>query len=295
MTFSSVMTPCRGLPGDIPRFRVAHVQVSHGPMEIGVQLEGEEKVLRKAPEEIPEKAKALLREIQGFQPVLRMPGRDLRVKARWPRVVRRMVEAVRKVSGDLTPMAAVAGAVADEILLEVREVMGPEMLKILVNNGGDMALYSPCEPVRVGIRGTAGAKGPMRELEVLERDNPFGVATSGWRGRSFSQGFADAVVVVAPSAAIADAAATHIGNHVTCDCGKKVVRKRASEIDPMTDIPDVPVTVSCGLLDETEKRRALRNGSAVASALSGDGIVWATGIYLQGEAVELAGGIVNFK
>lgn len=266
--------------------RAAQIQVSLGPMELGVQLEGAEETIQAWCKRIPGVARDLLAEISSHQPLLRLKGRELVEKARWPSVVRRMIRAVQVVEAEsLTPMAAVAGAVSEEILVRLLEDSGERLTRAIVNNGGDMAVYSPHEPVRVGIRGTGTDEAFMREITSPEMDVPYGIATSGWRGRSFSQGIADAVVVFSSGGTVADAAATYIGNHVG-DGGIKVVKRlRASEIDQSTDIPDLQVTVGCGSLRRDEKERALNNGLEAASRLFKAGLVWRVEIYLQGERV----------
>ncbi len=269
----------------------ARFQVSHGPMELGIQVTGRESAVLQAGGMVSPWSQGLLEEIRSVLPLLKMRGETLPVKARWPRVVKRMVRAVQAVDGkELTPMAAVAGAVADEMLARLREIPEGFFSRILVNNGGDMALFSPGAPVTIGIRGTGRNGTAMRNMTV----SGGGVATSGWRGRSFSRGIADAVVVVADSGAVADAAATFIGNRVDVT-GVAASRRRASELDPMTDIPDVMVTVSCPPLKKEEKQAALDNGRAAVLPLLERSIIRGAGLYLQGESAELGGDTVNFK
>ena len=110
-------------------------------------------------------------------------------------------------------MAAVAGAVADEIL----EAMQPARAKAYVNNGGDIARA----PARRARRFDAGVVNNPAAADG-GRDDPAatascGVATSGWRGRSQSLGIADAVTVLAADAAAADAAATLVANAVNAE------------------------------------------------------------------------------
>ena len=276
--------------------RAARIQVSHGPMELGVQLEGEPLAIRKAGRQISEMTRSLLEEVHKYYPLLRLRAGELPLKDRWPRVVRRMIRAARAVSEtELTPMAAVAGAVSDEILARIRESGEGRFTKILVNNGGDMALFSPYAPVRVAIRGAELDTESVREMVIPGQGEPYGVATSGWRGRSFSKGIADAVTVVANKGAIADAAATHIGNHVDASDLAGIVRRKASCLDPETDVPDLMVTVACGALTGEEKRRALDNGRDAARNLIEKGMIWGAGLYLQGDVVELEGRFINFQ
>jgi len=266
----------------------AYVQVSYGPMELGVQLEGDKETLRVCCEQVPGMAQDLLTEVASYQPIMRMKGCELAVKERWPRVVRRMVRSVQAVaSNELTPMAAVAGAISDEVLLRLLEGSGGRLTRALVNNGGDMAVYSPHELVRVGIRGSGTTDESMREIVAPKMNIPYGIATSGWRGRSFSQGIADAVVVVGPEGAVADAAATHVGNHVGDEGIETVKRQKALQLDPETDIPNLWITVECGGLTRDEKKRAIKNGMDSAIRLLDEDMIWRLEIYLQGEKSEL--------
>jgi ApbE superfamily uncharacterized protein (UPF0280 family) len=125
-----------------------------------------------------------------------------------PDIVRRMAEAGQKAG--VGPMAAVAGAIA--------ECVGRELLtfspEIIVENGGDIFLKIKKNRV-VGIfAGDSPLTGKIG-LEIDARDTPLGVCTSsGTVGHSLSYGRADAVIVVAVDTALADAAATAIGNRI---------------------------------------------------------------------------------
>ena len=146
-------------------------------------------------------------------------------------IARRMHEAVVPYCQRtfITPMAAVAGAVAEEILESM--TFAATLVRAYVNNGGDIALHiAPGEhfvvgmverPDRPSLFGTAtvDSKQPMR-----------GIATSGWHGRSFSFGIADAVTVLADRAAVADAAATIIANAVDLPGHGGIVRVPAREL-----------------------------------------------------------------
>ena len=85
-----------------------------------------------------------------------------------------------------------------------------------------------------------------------------GIATSGWRGRSFSLGIADSGTVIAASAAAADAAATLIANAVKSSI-RRIVRRRANELEDDSDLGDLLVTVA----------RARVAAEAVDAALAG--------------------------
>ena len=185
----------------------------------------------------------------------------------------------------ITPMAAVAGAVADEVIA----AMGTAVPKAYVNNGGDIALrLGPGERLRVGV--IADPDRALRHGHRLPLDGAFevdaampvrGVATSGWRGRSWSLGIADSVTVLAASGAVADAAATMIANAVDV-AHPMIERRRACDVDDDTDLGERPVTVGVGALPGDAVEAALANGAALAEALSDAGLVWGAVLALQG-------------
>ena len=125
-----------------------------------------------------------------------------------PQIVQAMLQAA-----DMTgvgPMAAVAGAIAEFVGKELRS-FSPE---VIVENGGDIYLKSLRERI-VGIyAGNSPLSGKIG-IVVRAEETPLGICTSsGTVGHSLSFGQADAVVVLAPSTVLADAAATAIGNLV---------------------------------------------------------------------------------
>jgi ApbE superfamily uncharacterized protein (UPF0280 family) len=134
--------------------------------------------------------------------------KPLPAPAKAPRIVLDMIEAGQKAS--VGPMAAVAGAVAEYVGRELLE-FSPE---IIVENGGDIFLKNKRKRV-IGIyAGNSPLTGQLG-LEIRPQDTPMGICTSsGTVGHSLSYGKADAVVVTASSAVLADAAATSICNRV---------------------------------------------------------------------------------
>ena len=123
-----------------------------------------------------------------------------------PHIVREMSEATAKVG--IGPMASVAGAIA--------EFVGNELLafspEIIVENGGDIYLKSLDKRI-IGIYAGESPLTGKIGLEIEGEDTPLGICTSsGTVGHSLSYGKADAVVVVSPSATLADATATAIAN-----------------------------------------------------------------------------------
>ena len=192
-------------------------------------------------------------------------------------VARRMAEAVwpyRAVF--ITPMAAVAGAVADEMLQAM--LVGRALDKAYVNNGGDIAIHlARGHSLRAGIFAEA-----LDGAVTLTHDRPVrGIATSGRGGRSFSLGIADSATVLAATAAAADAAATLIANAVTVD-HPSIERRPARDLDPDSDLLDLPVTVAVGALPPPLIDEALDRGAAEARRLRLRGLIDSAALSLQG-------------
>lgn len=137
-----------------------------------------------------------------------------------PDIVREMSRAATLV--DVGPMAAVAGAIAEYVGIDLLEY-SPE---VIVENGGD--IFAKVARTRlIGIfAGESRFTGKMA-LQIGPENTPMGICTSsGTVGHSLSLGAADAVIVVSPSTALADAAATAIGNRVvTADDIDTVIEK----------------------------------------------------------------------
>ena len=181
-------------------------------------------------------------------------------------VARRMGAAVwpyREVF--ITPMAAVAGAVADEVLLAMTAVA--DLDRAYVNNGGDIAIH-----LASGARLTAGMVADLASptidatICVASGDPIRGIATSGWGGRSQSLGIADAVTVLARTAADADAAATIIANSVDAD-DPAIHRIPARQVKADSDLGDLLVTVRVGPIAPDVRRMALDRGITKAAEL----------------------------
>jgi ApbE superfamily uncharacterized protein (UPF0280 family) len=152
-------------------------------------------------------------------------------------VARRMYAAVVPFATEhfITPMAAVAGAVAEEILDAMLRQALPE--RAYVNNGGDIALHlANGNHFTVGLTDRPDPRGLMRTMIVDADDPTRGVATSGRHGRSFSLGIADAVTVLARTASQADAAATIIANAVDLPGHPCIVRCPANALQPESDL-----------------------------------------------------------
>ena len=187
----------------------------------------------------------------------------------------------------ITPMAAVAGAVADEILTTM--TTAAQLARAYVNDGGDIALHLTAgEKFVVGMVEHVPMQRPDRPslfgTSTLEFAQPVrGIATSGWRGRSFSRGIADAVTVLADRAATADAAATVIANAVDLPGHPRILRVPARDLAPDSDLGKIPVTQAVAELTAVEINEALTSGVTTAESLLQQKLIHAAALCLQGE------------
>jgi ApbE superfamily uncharacterized protein (UPF0280 family) len=206
-------------------------------------------------------------------------------------IARRMVEACWPYrTSFITPMAAVAGAVAEAVLAAM--TAAAPLKRAYVNDGGDIALHlTPETSLAIGV--VRSLEKAVSEGEVrITHDSPVrGIATSGCRGRSFSLGIADAVTVLARDAASADAAATIIANAVNID-DAAVVRRPARALDPDSDLGDRLVTVEVGPLAPAQVEAALASGMAEAERLRAAGLIEGALLALSGEWRSVGGPVV---
>jgi ApbE superfamily uncharacterized protein (UPF0280 family) len=261
----------------LPDGRRLHLQ--HGPIDLVIEAFGAREEVGAAYRQARDRFETVLSELVGELGLLRTPVREPRPEPEGP-VARRMIEAVwphRETF--VTPMAAVAGAVADEIADAL--VAGRDLEKAYVNNSGDIAVrLSPGAELRLGIVGEL-FRPSIDGTALLTHDRPVrGVATSGWQGRSWSFGIADAVTVIAPTAAAADVAATLIANAVDVD-HPAIERAPASSLDDQTDLGDRLVTVVVGDLDAASRGEALDAGEAVAQDMIRRGLAAGVVLTLQ--------------
>jgi uncharacterized protein len=265
-----------------------HLQ--HGPMDIIVGASGSPTAVALAHERAWKRFSSLLDELVQELPSLRLPVRGSECPVRGS-VAKRMWKACEPYQGNfITPMAAVAGAVAQELIACYQE---SGVQRAWVNNGGDIALHlGPSQSVRIGICADISgvrvdcARGELLtqgQLEVTSAQPVRGVATSGWRGRSFSLGIADSVTVLASTAAQADAAATVIANAVNV-MDPRILRRPASELKDDSDLGAIPVTVDVALLEPRLVQFALRAGLGRARELQEAGLIWAAALVCQNQS-----------
>ena len=254
--------------------------LQHGPINLIVRAGGSAPAVQNAYRALigvfPNWLGALVDEL----PRLRSPESPRLALPAGP-IARRMVAAARACSGAfVTPMAGVAGAVADEAAAVLAAQPGIE--HAYVNNGGDIALHlEPGARLSIGVVPTLRDAIPRARIEIASDSAVRGVATSGWQGRSHSLGIADAVTVLARSAALADAAATLIANAVDVD-HPGVRREPARTLDEDSDLGDLPVTVAVPALDAESIDAALEAGVLAARALSTQGVIEGAALALQG-------------
>ncbi|WP_193369495.1 UPF0280 family protein [Pelagibius marinus] len=275
---------------DLPDGRL-HLQ--EGPIDLLIEAFGPRAAVRRAYDAAAECFQDVLPDLVAELTALRRPLRQDTPPFSGP-VARRMAAVCRPHRAALvTPMAAVAGAVADQVLAAMTGAA--DLTRAYVNNGGDIALQlTPGESLACGlIAQVAGPRldGPHLDgRAVISAELPVrgiatsGRATKGQGGRSFSLGIADAVTVFARTAAEADVAATLIANAVDLPGHALVVRRPAEEIDPESDLGARPVTVAVGRLTEAEIAAALRRGQAAAAEMLAAGLVEAAVLFLRGQA-----------
>lgn len=253
----------------LPDGRRLHLH--HGPIDLIVEVIG-------APREAAyaravDRSETLLSGLVEELPALRRP---LERHAFADPVARRMARAVRPFAETfVTPMAAVAGAVADEVLAAL--VADADIPKAYVNNGGDIAFH-------LGPRQTVTSLSPAGDIEITENSPSRGLATSGWRGRSHSLGIADAVTVAAQTAAAADVAATLIANAVDLPGHSAIHRVPASDLSPDSDLGGRLVTMGVAPLTSEETNSAIARGLVIAKDFVGRGLIHEAVLALNGFA-----------
>lgn len=250
------------------------LHLNHGPIDLIIQAWGPDR--RQSFDQATARFQTVLSEIAEELGMLRRP-----VSGTLPKggIASAMVDAVAAHSDVfVTPMAAVAGAVADEVCRAM--CRGLRLNKALVNNGGDIAIHLQAGQslsCAIHARNEAGKV-------LLTADHPArGVATSGWGGRSHSLGIADAVTVIAPSAAQADVAATLIANAVNLPNHPSITRQAANVLSPDSDLGARKVTTGVGPLTDAETLSALSAGQQVASDMVRTGKITAAALFLRGQ------------
>lgn len=256
----------------------------HGPIELVIGVDGAPQAVEAALLQAWQRFTGVLSELVAELPVLRKPaGPDALSQGR---VATRMLLACRPYASQVfvTPMAAVAGSVADEL---IGFFSSPGIERAYINNGGDIALHlGPRSHYKVGLfSDLARYQGDAIDLDgsfTIDATMPVrGIATSGWRGRSFSLGIADSVTVLAADAAKADVAATLVANQVNVQ-HSAVRRAPANTLKDDTDLGARLVTVEVGALPKAAIDAALDQAAAYAERLCDQGVINGAVLMLQG-------------
>lgn len=273
------------LDGDVS----GRLHLQHGPIDLiigvdgAISLEHEAYYRHHAYALAHRRFKTILEELVAELPLLKSPA-----TADCPEpegsTARRMMAAVRPYLAEhfITPMAAVAGAVADEVLAAMLAGFSPDNRprRIYVNNGGDIAIHlDPDAEYRIGIAREDGAD---LGAFAIGADSPTrGIATSGRGGRSLSMGIADSVTLLARTAAEADAAATIVGNAVDLPGHAAVTRVPANQVKDDSDLGRRLVVTRVGPLSAVEVATALDAGVLTAERLMADGRIHRAALFLR--------------
>ena len=257
----------------------------HGPIDCIVSAEGEAGAAAERIEHAWARFRTLLDELVCELPLLRTDLSSPVARGMVTRgsVARRMVSACRPYAAAgrfITAMAAVAGSVAEEIVASFDD---PRIRRASVNNGGDIALVLRGDGAfDVGVVTDHARHADVPGRFRVDASSPVrGIATSGWRGRSFSLGIADSVTVLATRASIADAAATVIANAVDVD-DARIVRAPASSVRDDSDLGDRLVVRHVPPLPALLVEQALDRGASEAESQIGAGRIIAAVLSLQG-------------
>ena len=262
------------------------LHLQHGPIDIIAHVDAPEEVRKRLYTSASNRFSTVLVELVAEMDLLKQPwSADLPDPKGG--IAQKMCFAVRGSDIFVTPMAAVAGAVADEVLeAMLYEAKNPdpcleEIQRMYVNNGGDIAFWlNAGESFSIGVVDNPGIPELNARVSLAYESPVRGIATSGWRGRSQSLGIADAVTVLAGSAATADAAATLIANDVNVYY-PGILKRPASEVKDESDLGMLPVTVDVPPLPVDQISEALKRGAQTAGNFIRTGKIEAAYLSLQ--------------
>jgi len=263
--------------------RRLHLQ--HGPIDLIIEAEGESSECASAFRQAVNSFTSVLDSLVVELPLLRTPMNKLLATQDTlnGNIAKLMYNAVLPhASQFVTPMAAVAGAVADHVLAAMLQQR--KLQRAFVNNGGDIAVYlSDQASYKVGLVSDLLTAKQQASITVTSKDNVRGIATSGWQGRSHSLGVADAVTVLAENAANADVAATLIANAVDIPDSNKIVRESAESLMPDSDLGELQVTTTVLPFSSSEKKAAVNAGLPIALQMIERGLINSACINVQGQ------------
>ena len=299
--------PVRMPSGAMANWLDHRLHLQHGPIDLIITAEGDKTEVAAAYGRAADAFCGLLDLLVDELTILQLPANPTTINGLKGPVAKRMVAAIsphlsRHDKADfITPMIAVAGSVADEILL----AMGDQLDRASVNNGGDIALYlgkgaffdigiaderdTHLSDFAMTASDGDGGRMPLHgRIRLHDHDRIGGIATSGWRGRSLSLGIADSVTVLAQNAAAADVAASLIANAITIS-SPAITRQPAASLVPNSDLKDRLVTVDVGPLSVNEIDHALAAGACLARHMFGDGQIMTAYARLAGRSFIITG------
>ena len=248
------------------------LHLSHGPIDLVIGADGARDLAFRAGFD---RFGTILSELTAELPLLRRPV-GTKPKGKIARAMYRA--ALPHADGLTTPMICVAGAVAAEVLSAM--VDAADLTRAYVNNGGDIALHLT-EGARFDV-GIAGLDGRSLGTVTIRSNDPIrGIATSGQGGRSQSLGIADSVTVLARSAAMADAAATKLGNAVDLPAHPAIRRSPANQLHDDSDLGAAPVVTHVGPLSTADVNQALNAGATAAQGLRDRGLISGAALFLR--------------
>ena len=262
------------------------LHLQHGPIDLILHVDASEEIRKRLYSTAKKRFSTVLQELVVEMDLLKHPwSADLPDPKGG--IAQKMCFAVRGSNIFVTPMAAVAGAVAEEILEAMlfeaknQDPCLEEIQRMYVNNGGDIAFWlNAGESFSIGVVDNPGIPELNARVSLAYESPVRGIATSGWGGRSQSLGIADAVTVLAGSAAIADAAATLIANDVNVDY-PGILKRPASEVKDESDLGMLPVTVDVPPLPVDQISEALKRGAQTAGNFIRTGKIEAAYLSLQ--------------
>ncbi len=252
--------------------------LEEGPSSLVVDVRSKGQKISCDESKLQRELREILASLKEVLPLLKIKGFRIRKLKHLPWVAREMIEACQLISGqELTPMAAVAGAVADALKERLVE---DGFDYVMVNNGGDISLYT-CLDQRISVA-IKDLLGNTIAFLYLKGPLDIGIATSGMGGRSLTKGILDSVTVISKRASVADAAATFIGTMSTLD--SEAVRKlKASELDRETDLGEEMVCVGVGDLTEQELWEGTQKARRASWGLKKSGAIYGSVIRLKGK------------
>ncbi len=259
------------------------LHLQHGPIDCIVRAWGDATAVDAAYAAIYSAFPTVLQSLVDELPVLRAPLSAVPPALQGPIALRMRAACWPYREQFITPMAAVAGSVADELLARMCSA-APHLRKAFVNDGGDIAFHlASGESLEAGIVAHPQRPALAGHLRLSANAPARGLATSGWRGRSQSLGIADAVTVLAGNAAAADAAATMLANAVNVQ-HRAIARWPAQEVKDDSDLGEQLVTVAVGTLPDHAITAALEAGAAYAEQQRRRGLLNAALLLLQGHS-----------